>query len=135
MNSYIYIRDSKRNPVGCIAYETVPNTSKFDENGNLIETVSIRLSMSLCAKEDRKKFTKEGARKIADARVAHNKVLVLPSVKKTTRGGYVRAILEDLASSNSTLTEKSQMPTAVRTFSKMWVKQAKNKDVKAEQSA
>lgn len=122
MNSYIYIRDSKRNPVGCISYEAVPNTAKFDNDGNPLETVTIKFGMSLCAKEDRKKFTKENARHIADARLKQDKVLVLPNVKKTTRGGYVRAILETLAA-NST-----DSPTAVRTFSRTWVKQVKKKD-------
>lgn len=121
-NSYIYIRDSKRNPVGCISYEAVPNTAKFDNEGNPVETVTIKFGMSLCAKEDRKKFTKQNARHIADARLKQDKVVVLSDVRKTTRGGYVRAILETL----SGLTES---PTAVRTFSRMWVKQVKNKDV------
>jgi hypothetical protein len=114
MNSYIYIRNTKRNPVGCISFnvEEVDNTAK------------VSFSLSVCAKEDQKKFTKKLARSIADERASLKKTVVLTGLNKTTRGGYVREILTFLSKAHSLdVNMETSVPTSVKSFCKRWLKE------------
>jgi hypothetical protein len=114
MNSYIYIRNTKRNPVGCISFnvEEVDNTAK------------VSFSLSVCAKEDQKKFTKKLARSIADERASLKKTVVLTGLNKTTRGGYVREILTFLSKAHTLdVNMETSVPTSVKSFCKRWLKE------------
>lgn len=99
---YIYIRDSKRNPVGCISYAVQGNDVKY--------------TLSVCANGDYKKFTKKMAKNIADERMEtrDDLVTVLLDAKTTSRGGMVRNILSHVANTSNVGKAKS--------FAKKWLK-------------
>lgn len=116
MHSYVYIRNTNRKPVGCISFSV-------NEVGN---TAEVSFALSVCAKEDQKKFTKKLARSIADERASLNKRFVLTNVDKTTRGGYVREIITFLSKADSPHPNVGLVPTSVKAFCRKWLKHKEN---------
>jgi len=100
-STYIYIRDSFKNPVGCISYKREGDTVTYN--------------LSVCADSDRKKFTKERARLIADSRLEEAPLVEITGVSDRSRGGIVRKIIESLAS------DFVKVPKRVKLFSKSWL--------------
>lgn len=105
---YIYIRDSKRNPVGCISYT--------------VDGSDVKYTLSVCANGDYKKFTKRMAKDIADTRMETRTDLVnvLYGAKTSSRGGMVRNILNHVANTSNV--------GKAKTFAKKWLKEHKPKE-------